>query len=338
MVWLTCLWLTACSAKTLFFQYVKVTTRPMSLVRKTRPLAITMGHTEAWKSPTGLLELFVVFSCSVMSDFLRPHGLQHARLPCPSLSPGAYSNSCLLSQWCHPTILPSVVPFSSCPQSFLASGSFSVRQPFASGSQYWSFSFSISPSNEYSWLSSFRVDWFDLLAVQWALKSLFQHHSSKASILQHSVLFMVQLSRIHKQIWEVMGSGLTFFSRKAKQSPTEPVLPSLLIHRYCPQMDQERSLQGPAVRLVAWHLCGPILVAHRECVSFLLCGTHPGVDLGTGWQWWGNPWSLRTRQAPLLPRRHYPAGCRVSVAHPCPLQERFPSPRRSSGRQPWHHP
>ena len=181
-----------------FFQYVKITTRPMSLVRKMRPLAITMGHTETRKSPTGLLELFVVFSCSVMSDFLRPHGLQHARLPCPSLSPGAYSNSCLLSQWCHPTILPSVVPFSSCPQSFLASGSFSVRQPFASGSQYWSFSFSISPSNEYSWLSSFRIDWFDLLAVQWALKSLFQHHSSKASILQHSVLFMVQLSHIHK--------------------------------------------------------------------------------------------------------------------------------------------
>ena len=74
-----------------------------------------------------------------------------------------------------------------------------------------------------------------------------------------------------------MGSGLTFFSRKAKQSPTKPVLPSLHIHHYCPQMDQERSL--PGVRLVTWHLCGPIHLAHWECVSFLLCGIHPGVDL-----------------------------------------------------------
>ena len=130
-----------------------------------------------------------------MSDSLWPHGRQHARPPCPSPSPRTCSNSCPLSQWCHPIILSSVVPFSSCLQSFPASGFFSnesalcIRWP-----EYWSFSFSISPSNEYSGLISLRIDWFDLLAVQRTLKSLVQHHDSKASIVQRSVFFMVQLS------------------------------------------------------------------------------------------------------------------------------------------------
>ena len=128
---------------------------------------------------------------SVASDSLQPHGLQHTRLPCPSPIPGTYSNSCPSSRWCHPTISSSVVPF-SCLQSFPVSGSFSVlhiRWP-----EYWSFSFSINPSNEYSGLISFRLDCFDLLAVQGTLKSLLQHHSSKASILRHSAFFMVQFS------------------------------------------------------------------------------------------------------------------------------------------------
>ena len=77
----------------------------------------------------------VQFSRSVMSDSLRPHGLQNARAPCPSPTPGAYSNSCPLSRWCHPTISSSVVPFSSCPQSFPASGSFQMSQFFISGGQ-----------------------------------------------------------------------------------------------------------------------------------------------------------------------------------------------------------
>ena len=130
-----------------------------------------------------------------MSDSLRPHGLQHARPPCPSPTPRVYSNSCSLSRWCHPTISSSVVPFSSCLQSFPASGSFPMNQFFASGGQsFWSFSFSIGPSNEYSWLISFRMDWLDLLAVQRILKSLLQHYISKTSILQHSAFFIVQLS------------------------------------------------------------------------------------------------------------------------------------------------
>jgi len=137
----------------------------------------------------------VQFNHSVVSSSLQPHGLKHARLPCPSPTPRVYSNSCPLSWWCHPTISSSAIPFSSCLQSFPASGSFSnesvlrIRWP-----KYPSFSFSISPSNEYSGLIFFRIDWFDLLAVQGTLKSLLQHHSSKASVLQCSAFFMVQLS------------------------------------------------------------------------------------------------------------------------------------------------
>ena len=107
----------------------------------------------------------------------------------------SYSTSCPLSQWCHPTISSSNVHSSYCLQSFPASGSFHISQLFASGGQsIGSFSFSISPSIEYSGLISLRMDWLDLLAVQGTLKSLLQHHSSKASILQCSVFFIVQLS------------------------------------------------------------------------------------------------------------------------------------------------
>ena len=122
------------------------------------------------------------------------HGLQHVRLPCQSPTARACSNSCPLSRWCHLTNSSSVIPFSSCPQSFPASGSFPnepllcIRWP-----KYWSFSFNISPSSEYSGLISFRVDWLDLLVVQVTLKSLLQHHRSKASIFRCSAFFIVQL-------------------------------------------------------------------------------------------------------------------------------------------------
>ena len=130
-----------------------------------------------------------------MSKSLKPHGLQQLRPPCPSPTPGVYSKSCPLSWWCHPTISSSVVPFSSCLQSFPASGSFPVSQLFhIRWPKYWSFRFSISPSHEYSGLISLRIDWFHLLAVQGFLKHLLQHHNSKASILQHSAFFIVQLS------------------------------------------------------------------------------------------------------------------------------------------------
>ena len=127
-----------------------------------------------------------------MSDSLRPHGLQHTRLPCPSWTLRACSNSSPLSWWCHPTISSSVVPFSFCHQSFPASGSFPMSRLFTSGGQ--SIGASASPSNEYSRLISFRIDWLDLLAVQRTLEHLLQHHSSNVSILWHSAFFMVQVS------------------------------------------------------------------------------------------------------------------------------------------------
>ena len=144
------------------------------------------------------LVLYVLlFSRSVMSDFLWLHGLQHTRLPCPSLFPRVCSNLCPLSWWCHPTISSSITPFFSCLQSFPASGSFPMSWLCIRWPNYWNFSFSISPSNEYSGLISFRVDWCDFLAVQVTLKSLLQHHSSKASILGHSAFFMMQFSYPH---------------------------------------------------------------------------------------------------------------------------------------------
>ena len=137
----------------------------------------------------------IQFSHSVVSNSLWPHGLQHPRPPCPSPTPGAFSNSCPLSQWFHPTISSSVIRLSSWLQSFPASGSFPMSQFFASQwPKYWSFSFNISPSNEYSGLISFRMNWFDLLAIQGTLKGLLQQNSLKASVLRCSAFFIVPLS------------------------------------------------------------------------------------------------------------------------------------------------
>ena len=124
-----------------------------------------------------------------MSDSLRPHKLQHTRPPCPSPTPGVYSNSCPSSHLilCHPLLLLPPIPPSI--RVFSTESTLLMRWP-----KYWSYSFSISPSSEHPELISFRVDWLDLLAVQGTLKSLLQHHSSKASILRCSAFFTVQLS------------------------------------------------------------------------------------------------------------------------------------------------
>ena len=134
------------------------------------------------------------FSCSVMSYSLWPHGLQHARLPCSSPTPAACSNSCLLSQWCYRTISSSVIPLSSCLQSFPASGAFPLSQFFTSGGQSIGVSASASVLPMNIGLISCRIDWFDPLPVQGTLRSLLQHHSSKTSILQRATFFTVQLS------------------------------------------------------------------------------------------------------------------------------------------------
>ena len=151
-----------------------------------------------------------------MSNSLQAHGLQHARPPCPSPTPGVYSNSCPLSQWCHPTTSPSVIPFSSCPQSFPASGSYKMSQFFISGGQ------SIGISASASVLPMNIQDWFPLeliglisLIVQGTLKSHLQHHSSKASVLQHSAFFIVQLqypcleNPINRGTWWATIHGVT---------------------------------------------------------------------------------------------------------------------------------
>ena len=141
-------------------------------------------------------EIFILsqFSYSVASNSLRPHGLQHSRFPCPSPAPRACSDSCPLSQWCHPTISSSAIPFSPCCYLSQCQGLFQWVSSSHQVAKVIEFQFSISPSHEYSGLISFRIDWLDLLEVQGTLKSLRQHHSSKASILRCSAFFIVQLS------------------------------------------------------------------------------------------------------------------------------------------------
>ena len=145
-----------------------------------------------------------------MSHSLWPHELQHAWLPCPLLSPRVCSHSCPLSQWSHPTISFSVTPFSSPSiRVFPNESALHIRWP-----KYWSFSFNISPSNEHPGLISFRTDCLDLLAVQGTLKSLLQHHSSKASILRCSVFFTVQLSHAHMTTGKTIALTIQTFKIK----------------------------------------------------------------------------------------------------------------------------
>ena len=132
------------------------------------------------------------FSCSVMPDSLWPHGLQHTRLPCPSPTPKACSNACPSSQWCHPTISSSAIPFSSCLQSFPAWRSFLMSQFYLSGGQSIGVSSLVLPMNTQD---SFHLGWTGWISLQSkSPKSLLQHHSSKASILLHSAFLIVQVS------------------------------------------------------------------------------------------------------------------------------------------------
>ena len=137
----------------------------------------------------------VQFSHSVLSDSLQPHESQHSRPPCPSPTPGVHSDSMSIDSvmpsshliLCHPLLLLPPIPPSI--RVFSNESTLRMRWP-----EYWSFSFSSSPSSEHPGLISFRMDWLDLLAVQGTLKSLLQHHSSRASILRRSAFFTVQLS------------------------------------------------------------------------------------------------------------------------------------------------
>ena len=146
-----------------------------------------------------MLHMLLLFSCSVMSHSLWPHGLQHARLPCPSPSPGACSHSCPSSWWWHPTISSSLVPFSSHLQTFPSSGSFLMSQLVVSGSQNIgaSASASVLPMNTQDWFPSGWTGWISLQS-KGLLKSLLQLHSSKASILGRSAFFIVQVSHPYR--------------------------------------------------------------------------------------------------------------------------------------------
>ena len=176
---------------------------------------------------THMYNFQVQFSRSVVSDSLRPHGLWHTKLPCSSPTPRAYSNSCPLSQWCHPTICHLLLLLSSIFPNIRVFSNESVlhlRWP-----KHWSFSF-ISPSSEYSGLISFRMDWLDLLAVQGILKSLLQQHSSKASILLHSAFFMVQLSHPNMTA-ATAAAAKSLQSRPTLSDPMNRSMPSLPVHR-----------------------------------------------------------------------------------------------------------
>ena len=156
-----------------------------SFIFKVNESPILTSYFQGWSIDlySVTLNLLLLFSHSVVSNSLQPHGLQHTTHLCPSPSPRACSNSCPLSQWGHPTVsychsfllLPSVFPGF---MAFSKESGLLIRWP-----KYWSFSFSISPSNEHSGLISFRTDWLDIFAVQRTLKTLLQHHSSTASIL-----------------------------------------------------------------------------------------------------------------------------------------------------------
>ena len=201
------------------------------------------------------LSYYLLFSRSVVSSSLWPHGQQHARLPCPSLSPWVCSNSCPLSRWCHPALSSSVAPS---PSALSLSQHQGLFQWVSSSHQVAKvLSFSISLSNEYSGLISFRIDWFDLLSVQGTLKSLLQYHISKASVLQCSTFFMVQLSHpdmttgntIALTWWTFLGNDVSVFNTLSKlviaflprsncllisrlQSPSVVILISTLRHLY----------------------------------------------------------------------------------------------------------
>ena len=147
----------------------------------------------------------LLFICSVVSNPLQPHVLQHIRLPWPSLSPRVCSHSCPLSQWFHPSISSSVAHFSSCPNSFPASGSFLMSPFFTSGGQSIWASASVLPKNIQGWFPWGLTGWISLLSkalsrvFQGTLKSLLYHHSLKASVLQCSAFFMVKLSHLYME-------------------------------------------------------------------------------------------------------------------------------------------
>ena len=195
-----------------------------------------------------------LFNCSVVSESLQPLELQHTRLPCPSLSPRVFSNSCPLGRWCHPTISSFVIPFSSYQQSFPALGSFPTSQFFASGGQSIgaSASASVLPMNIQDWFLLGLTGLISLLSKR--LWRVLQHHGLKASILWHSAFLMVQLSHpymtnektIPLTIWTFVNKMMSLLFQFSSVTQPCPILcnpmnhstPGLPVHHQLPESTQ----------------------------------------------------------------------------------------------------
>ena len=214
------------------------------------------------------------------------HGLQHAKLPCQSPISGIYSNSCPLSQWCHPTISSSVVPLLLLPLIFPSIRVFSNESLLIRWLKYWSFSFSISPFNEYSGLISFRMDWLDLLATQGTLKSLLQHHSSKASILQCSAFFTVMttgktialtrltfVGKVMSLLFNMLSRLVTTFLPRSKrlliswlQSPSAIIL-------------EPKKIKSVTVSIVSPSICQEVMGLDDMTLVFWMLSFKPAFSL-----------------------------------------------------------
>ena len=170
------------------FSHIRRSVTSCTIARQA-PLSMGLYHHEYWNGLPFMFEVSVQFSCSVVPYYLQPQGLQHARPPCLSPTPGVYSNSCPLSWWCHPTISSSVVPFSPCLQSFPASRSFQMHQFFPSGGQSVEVSASISvlPMNTQDWSPLGWTAWISLQS-----KGLSRVYSN--TTVQKHQLFGIQLS------------------------------------------------------------------------------------------------------------------------------------------------
>ena len=217
----------------------------------------------------------VQFSHSTVSYSLQPRGLQHARPPCPSPTPGVYPNSCPLSRWCHPTLSSSVVP-SSCLQSFPASWYFQISQFFTTGGQSIgvSASASVLPMNTQDWFS-FRMGWLDLFAVQGTLKSLLQHHSSKASILWRSAFFIIQLSHPY------MTTGKTIaLTRQAFVGKVMPLLFNMLPRLFITFLPRNKCLLISWLQLPSAVILEPkISHVYLNCKSWICICQGPPLTL-----------------------------------------------------------
>ena len=203
-----------------------------------------------------------------MSDSLRPHQQQHIRLPCPSPAPWVHPNPCPSSQWCHPTISSSVIPFSSCPQSFPASGSVQMSQFFTiRWPKYWSFSFSISPPmNIQDWSPSGLTGWISLQSK--GLSRVLQHHSSKASILWCSAFFIVQFSHPYLTTGKTIAlTRWTFVGNRTPLTASGPRFSPISCHWSAP-------LHSPATTLAAVHLHVP----SPDSLHWLHCQVSAGRD------------------------------------------------------------